>query len=193
MHEIYHTEGFIVRMTDLGEANTLFRIFTRDFGLITATAQSLRREKSKLRGHLSLYAFIALDVVRGRDLWRITAVRTIDDLPFSMPLRSKRIYGRTLEAVDRLYHGEEPHKLVFSHMQELTQLLKEKTFSEQELKFLDTLSVTRLLAHLGYLKETEVVAQFTQSLFTVALAGMDESINRTLISQSQEALKASHL
>ena len=41
-HTIYNTEGFILKSLNFGEANKYFFIFTKDFGLIKAAAQSVR-------------------------------------------------------------------------------------------------------------------------------------------------------
>ncbi len=46
-HSIYHTEGFVIASQDTGEANKYYKIYTKDFGLIGATAQGVRHLKSK--------------------------------------------------------------------------------------------------------------------------------------------------
>ncbi|HSE56766.1 MAG TPA: recombination protein O N-terminal domain-containing protein [Candidatus Paceibacterota bacterium] len=193
MHEIHHTEGFILHTSDAGEANTLFHIFTKDLGRITATAQSLRREQSKLRGHLALYAHVALDVVQGRAVWRIIAARSLDDLPFSLPLPVRRLYGRTLEVLNRLCQGEEPHEALFVHVAEFTALIRERALSVVERKFLDTISVVRMLSALGYLEQDAAVHIATSGTLAEALARIDEASNKILIERAHEAFKASHL
>lgn len=193
MHEIHHTEGFILSVNDAGEANSLFHIFTKDLGRITATAQSLRREQSKLRGHLALYAHVALDVVQGKSVWRIIAARSLADLPFSLLLPVKRLYGRTLEALDRLCQGEEPHEALFMHVAEFAALIRERALSEAERKFLDTISVVRMLSHLGYLEQDSEVQLVTGGALAAALERMDERLHKVLIARAHVALRASHL
>ncbi len=193
MHEIHHTEGFILAVTDVKEANRLFRIFTKDFGTISAMAQSVRREQSKLKGHLPLYGFTYLDVVRGRDMWRITSARLKTNVPFDLKQKQKRLYARTLEAIDRLYRGEEPHEELFTHTTQLLTLLETEHFSNEQLQFLDTLSLVRLFYFLGYLERDALIAAVTSGTLAQALQTIDETKHRLLVQKSHEALKASHL
>ena len=49
---MYTTEGIILKKIDVGEANALFTIYTKDYGKIRAVAQGVKKEGAKLQGHL---------------------------------------------------------------------------------------------------------------------------------------------
>ena len=73
MHAIHTTPGFIIGSRPYGEAGKMLSIFTRDFGLVTATAQGIRLERSKLRYHAQDLSFGSFSLVRGREFWRLTS------------------------------------------------------------------------------------------------------------------------
>ncbi len=50
----------------VGEADTLYRIYTEDYGMIRALAQGVRKEEAKLRGHLELLSRSRIRFVVGR-------------------------------------------------------------------------------------------------------------------------------
>ncbi len=57
MHHIYHTEGIILGSKNYGEAGKYYSIFTRDLGMIYASAQGVRKMSSKLRFILQDFAY----------------------------------------------------------------------------------------------------------------------------------------
>src|SRR3989304_7240195 len=76
-HKIYHTEGFVIAGSNYGEANRYLSIFTQDFGLVRASAQSLRKVSSKLRFSLQDFCYSKIDLVRGKEIWRVINAKNI--------------------------------------------------------------------------------------------------------------------
>ena len=72
MHHIYHTEGIILESRNFDEAGKYYFIFTRDFGMILASAQGVRKISSKLRFVLQDFAYLKIDLVKGKDFWKVT-------------------------------------------------------------------------------------------------------------------------
>ena len=56
------------------ESNKLVVLYTREFGLIYASTQSIRELKSKMRFHTNALSLVDVDVIRGRDIWKITGI-----------------------------------------------------------------------------------------------------------------------
>ncbi len=194
MHEIHKTEGFILHSKEAGEANKLYWIFTKDFGTILATAQSVRAESSKLKGHLSDFGNIYLEAVRGKDLWRITNAYMKDDLPFSLEARAKRVYGRTLQTLLRLSGTEGEDEKLFLHIVDLAETLKKNFYTDEELNFLDTLSITKLLRLSGYLaQESEHEDLLFAVPLSLALSRMTLEKNKELIVFAEHAFTESQL
>ena len=66
MHHIYTTKAIIIRSIPIGEANKYYFLLTEDLGFIRATAQGVRLDKSKLKGHLQDFCFVEISLVKGK-------------------------------------------------------------------------------------------------------------------------------
>ena len=152
MHHIYHTEAIIIYHGNIGEANRLFTIFTRDLGMIRATAQSVRLGKSKLRPSLQDYNLISLDVVQGKGgIWRIVNARKKDTLE-SLTTNKKKYSAwiKTLYLLRELYHGEDPHPELFDDLVSEYTHFSQPVFAENFIDLFETIMAFRVVSALGY-------------------------------------------
>jgi DNA repair protein RecO (recombination protein O) len=78
---IYHAEAVILRRRDLGEADRLLTVYSREHGKLRHIAKGVRRPQSRKAGHLELFNRVRLLVARGRDLDIITQAEAIDSYP----------------------------------------------------------------------------------------------------------------
>lgn len=69
----YKTSAIVLRARNLGEADKIFTLFTRERGKIDAVAKGVRRAKSQLAGRLEFVTEAALTMHRGRSLDVITS------------------------------------------------------------------------------------------------------------------------
>ncbi len=81
---VYHTEAIIIGRTNLGEADRILTLYTRDLGKIRAVAKGVRRPQSKLGGHVELLTHSRLMLARGRNLDIVTQAQTITNF---LPLK----------------------------------------------------------------------------------------------------------
>ena len=72
--EKFTTEGLVLAAYDSGESDAVCKIYTRDFGVITAKQSSLKKSV-KLRPHIMPHRFTNVTVVKGRELYRIAGAR----------------------------------------------------------------------------------------------------------------------
>lgn len=72
-HHIYTTEGFVLDSLPFGEGNSFIYLFTRDLGLVGASARSVRDIKSKLRYGLQTFCRSTVSLVRGKNEWKVTS------------------------------------------------------------------------------------------------------------------------
>src|SRR4051812_15310479 len=79
-YHIYRTEGIVLRGSPDGESNKYLSVYTRELGLVGATARSVRKAESKLRYGLQEYSISTVSLVRGRDVWRITNAVPISNI-----------------------------------------------------------------------------------------------------------------
>ena len=124
-HAIYQTSAIILRTKNMRESNKILTLYTQRFGLIYATLQSVRKETSKMKFHTQLYSLVVVDVVRGRDIWRITGIHekysSFSFLESPWYVLIDRIGSTTL----RLCRGEEPEPQLWNDYELLYQYVAE--------------------------------------------------------------------
>lgn len=193
MYNIYTTPGFVVGSKPRGEAGKIIFIFTRDFGMVTAVAEGIRLEKSKLRYSLQDYSFGTFSLVRGREFWRLTSgAEQVIDL---IKIDSKQLVARIALLLRRFLHGEENHPELFDCIRDGIQFLeKTPNITEEQLKTLESVIVFKMLELLGYVgKDIILKDKLKQDLFSVELLN-ELASKRVVINQHiNKALRESHL
>lgn len=161
MYSVYTTAGFVLGSTERGEANKIYSIYTEDFGLVRASAQGVRLEKSKLRYNLDDFAHGYFSLVKGKELWRLTGSER--DGESRLPVEVRRIIARVLNLVRRLVHGEERNRTLFSALDAM--MKKANSFSQDSIDLVpfELLSLLRVLHSLGYVGS---VVGVDESLFS---------------------------
>lgn len=194
MHHIYTTEAIIIKTVSVGEANRLYFILTKELGLIKATAQGVRLNKSKLNGHLQTFCLIKLSVVRGRDIWRITSVESIIQNNFKVNFEGISILHNISNLLLRLVQGEEKNESLFESVKSVYFFCIDTKLSIDDLNSLEVLSVLRIMYFLGYIKKNDEVSFFVDST-TINREIIDNfiKIKKQVILQINTALRETHL
>jgi len=78
---LYRAEGVVLRRRELGEADRLITLYTREHGRLRAVAKGIRRPRSRKSGHLELLARVMVLLARGRELDVITQAEAIQLYP----------------------------------------------------------------------------------------------------------------
>ncbi len=164
MHHIYHTEGIILGSNNFGEAGKYYFIFTRELGMIAASAQGVRKMQSKLRFVLQDYSYIRADLVRGKDFWRLTSASKtseLDGLVRNFALLP--IVSGISRLLRRLLAGEEANPELFDAVKEGFAVLEKTAEEKQNLSNAEAVIVLRILNHLGYVGESEALSSLVRS------------------------------
>lgn len=156
-YTVHTTEGFILSSIPVGEANRLYHIFTREFGVIIATAQGVRLMQSKLRPHLVDSSLSSVSLVKGKEFWRITSASVISR-------SNNKIYIQILSVIKRLLQGEGEHEVLFDY-------LKQELFKED---LDETNLMVRILSDLGYIDKKEITDN-KKELIVLINKGLRES------------------
>lgn len=165
MHHIYHTEGIILSSKNYGEAGKYYSIFTRDLGMIYASAQGVRKMSSKLRFILQDYSCVKIDFVRGKDFWRITSASKTGKLENFKKEKSKLIiFANISNLLRRLLAGEEPNQSLFNDFLHGLSFL-ERSEDKKEWQNIEIIIVLKLLNNLGYLGGDETIRSLIRSPF----------------------------
>ncbi|MEK7095622.1 MAG: recombination protein O N-terminal domain-containing protein [Patescibacteria group bacterium] len=185
MHHIYTTPAFVIHSTANGEAGKSLLLFTRDFGMLWATAQGVRLSSSKLRYHLQDYAFVNVSLVRGKEMWRLTGAVEGDRKRTPTPL-----FVRVLQVLKRMLTGEEKNEKLF----EIVEALYNLPFAEEEAEIVECIIMLRLLHSLGYISKSNLLEIFLlNNDFTKEVIGEMRKIKTIAIKEINNALKESHL
>ncbi len=194
MHQIHKTEGFVLGSKNLGEANKYFYIYTKDFGLIGALAQGVRKLDSKLRYHLQDFYHLELELVEGKEIWRVTSVRTLHSASnFLRRSEETKFLGNLFRLLRRLCPGEEKNEAVFQELKNTYDFLEREDMPADELKNFECVIVLRLLNYLGYIGAGENVSIFVTSVLDKEVLAKAAEKRRSLITEINNSLKHSHL
>jgi len=193
MHHIYHTEGIILSSRDHSEAGKYYHIFTRDLGMITAHAEGVRKMSSKLRFVLQDFSYIKIDLVQGKNIFRVTSASKTNKLEevIKQPENFK-IFANVARLLKRLLAGVEPNEVLFTDVLNGLSIL-EKTQTKNDLRNIEIIIVLRILNNLGYIGENETLLNLVRSPFEESLMLKVSKDRVHVLNQINKALKETHL
>lgn len=193
MHHIYHTEGIILGSKNSGEAGRYYAIFTRDLGMIYASAQGVRKMSSKLRFVLQDFAYLKIDLVQGKDIWRVTTASKTDKLEhIARKPEHLGVFANIARLLKRLLAGVESNEALFTDLVSgLTMLEKAKT--QEDLRNIEAIIVLRIVNNLGYIGSHEILDTLTRSPFEENIIFEAAKNRRIILSEINKALKETHL
>lgn len=192
MHHIYHTEGIILGSNNFGETGKYYAIFTRDLGMIYASAQGVRKMSSKLRFVLQDFAYLKIDLVKGKDFWRVTNASKTNKLENLSKLEIFEVFINISKLLKRLLAGEDPNKDLFVDLINGLSVL-EKSKTKDELRNIEAVIVLRILNNLGYIGGNEVLQDFIKSPFEEDIIFKVSESRVKILHQINKALKETHL
>jgi DNA repair protein RecO len=165
MHHIHHTEGIILDSKNFGETGKYYALFTRDLGMIYASAQGVRKLSSKLRFILQDYSYVKVDLVRGKDFWRITSAQKTNALEkITKNTGTFLVFANISRLLKRLLAGEDPNEALFADFLKGL-LVLEKSKDQALLESIEAIIVLRILNNLGYIGENKEIETIIKSPF----------------------------
>lgn len=193
MHHIYHTEGLILGSRDYGETGKYYSIFTRDLGMIYASAQGVRQMSSKLRFVLQDFSYIKVDLVQGKDFWRVTSASKTNKLENLTKRRgSFEVFYNITRLLKRLLAGVEQNEVLFTDLINGLSIL-EKTEKKEDLQNIEVIIVLRILNNLGYIGGNKALQNFTRSPFEENMIFELSRSRASVLSHINKALKETQL
>ena len=163
-YHIYTTRSIVLAERPVREADRIYSVLTRELGLVRATALGVRKESSKLRGSIEPFSISFISFVRGKEHWRATSAEFVKRIVPSPNV------ARPLALMEKLIQGEASHPELFDAIEQALQS------SESPDDMFEIRLVSRILFHLGYLKEADLILD-----------------KKYLIKAINEGIQASHL
>jgi DNA repair protein RecO (recombination protein O) len=189
MHHIYHTEGIILGSRNFRESDKYYQIFTRDLGMLTASASGVRKMSSKLRFILQDFAYI----VQGRNIFRITSASKTGLLEQIVKKPEQfRVFANISRLLRRLLAGVEPNESLYADVIQGLSML-EKVETEEDIRNIEAVIVLRMVHNLGYIGGDDMLKEFIKSPFEEDII-FEAAKNRTkILAEINKALKETHL
>lgn len=193
MHHIYHTEGIILGSKNYGETGRYYSVFTRDLGMIYASAQGVRKMSSKLRFVLQDFSYIKVDFVQGKDFWRITSASKTNKLEqLTKNLGTFEVLVNISRLLKRLLAGVEKNEALFDDLINGLSILENEK-KEENLRNVEVIIVLRILNNLGYIGGDEKLQNLIKSSFEENLIFEASKTRSQILNQINKALKETHL
>lgn len=191
MYQIHHTEAIVLGYKNTGDYDRVFTFLTKDYGIVYAKATGIRRESSKSRYVLSLFSYCDIDLVYGKNYWRVTQAKLIDPhdaLPHNT--FSIMVAARVSKLIRKLCMSDEPISNIFQEYQILLSEINNKYITKDNVASLEVLSVIKILTSLGYVNESSMLDIIKDG---VSASDIDTQKKKTLVKYINNALKFSQM
>lgn len=195
MYHIHHTNSLILSSRNRGEANRVFTLLTREMGLVHAVAQGVRLNKSKLRYALTDYSYAKIDLVKGKEVWRITSATPVNSFStIRHEMRGIQLLASISKLLRRLIRGEaEAHEAIFDDTLLAYQFLEQSDHGAHTYEVVELSLVLRILKTLGYISDNKFAEEYTTAPFAPHTIDMARFEKKTIIFEINRALRESHL
>ncbi len=143
------TVGFIFKERELGEADKIFSIFSKDFGRIELLGKSVRKISSKLRWGMEIFSFSQVEFVEGKFQKRLVGVQPLEKFKnLKRNLKKLSIAFKISEILDSLIKGEEKEERIYQLIKETFSKLNSSIFDREKVLYL--YFFWNLISLLGY-------------------------------------------
>lgn len=151
-YKTYTTEALVCGSSANNTSDKSFLLFTREAGMLFASARSVREERSKQRYALQDFSQIRVSLVKGKSGWRVGSVEPLGNSFLSAQDRKARArVSFVFTALRRFVHGELALERAYA---DSVQLLSCVHVEDAAWEKLQQLFLLRLLAQLGYVAST---------------------------------------
>jgi len=194
MYKKYHTKGFVLKSSDFGESSKLYKIFTRELGLIMASARSSRSQGAKLKAGLEEYSSGDFTFIKSKNGWKVTdAIPKLNIYFYLNGSPAFLICARSFNLLQKLLQGEDPDIFFFDQFyHDIDFVIKNPQLPSDLLKNLECLIVLRVLNKLGYL-ERDPWQDFVLENLNREIIGNFSSFRENSIKSINQSLKESQL
>ncbi|MCS7172749.1 MAG: DNA repair protein RecO [Armatimonadetes bacterium] len=143
---VYKVEGIVLGRRNLGEADRVLTLLTREYGKLAVKAKAVRRPSSRLAGRLEPFTHARFLLARGRTLDVVAQVEVITSFASLRADLLRTAWAAVCaELTDRMLQGLDPHPEVFE-----TLLQAQEALAGGDPEMATLWYALRLVRHLGY-------------------------------------------
>lgn len=156
---VYKAHGIVLKRRNVGEADRIITLFTREYGKIRIIAKGVRRITSRRAPHLEVFRLAHVTLHKGRTLDTVVEVESAALLHLATNEMQKVSFAYyACELVDRLLPDGQEHREVFGLTSSAIHSLDNgKTAIEWQQEIFSF--ALKLLWTLGYLPKTITLAE----------------------------------
>lgn len=154
--EKYTTEVFVLREFERDENDLVYKVWTRDFGIVFVLARSIRKINAKLRMVVKKNDFLLMTLVKGKDVWRLTGAEEYNkenlflkqEKDFFWQCKAKKVIS---DVINKFIEEKKSYKKLFDKLESLF-ILEEnhKSFSLMDINRFKLLITYLVLVDTGY-------------------------------------------
>lgn len=151
----YTTDALVCGTQNRNTADRSYLLFTREAGMLFATARSAREERSKQRFSLQDFSLVRVSLVKGKTGWRVGSISTKQNYYHQAADKYARgsIVG-IFRLLRRFVRGEEAtHCDLFDYTIASLDVLEKETSDRQ---FVELVVQVHILGFLGYVNSNRI-------------------------------------
>lgn len=190
MYQTYITEALVCGSRHRNTSDKSYLLFTREAGMLFASARSVREEKSKQRYALQDFSLTRATLVSGKGGWRIAGIEPVTNLYYETRSKEgRKVLRNTVRLLKRVMQGEETHPTLYDDL--FASLSQCDAYDAHIFELILSL---RILYALGYVAPQSEYASILDADTAVDAAGLPDAKNTALLSRVVEhALSSSQL
>ena len=157
--EKYVTKCIVIESYDRGEHDRVYKLFTREYGMVLAHAKSIRKLESKLRAHVRPRSVALVTLVQGKEVWRLVGAEEEKE--------SSHAIHDVAHLVGRFIKGEGAHKALYDRLEQF--LVGSPSYDAQKVRLLLYYVV---LVELGYADAKVIGVKDLQEYISFSLSDL---------------------
>ncbi len=158
----YNIEGIIIKRRDVGEADRILTVMTREFGKVSVKAVGVRKITSRRSSHVELLNHVSMAVYKGQGMPVLTEVVTLEDFSeIKYDLKKVGLSYHVCELIDSLCPENQENREIYFLLKELFEAFAEKENLYEPIYEFEV----SLLETLGYWPEDRSLSKFEISPF----------------------------
>lgn len=147
---VYKVEGIILKRKNVGEADRILTVFSKEYGKLRVIAKGIRKVSSRRAPHLEVFTHVAVVIHGSTSLESVSEVSPIETFPYLRSDLARVSLGYYLcELVDSLLPERQKHEDIFILLQESLASLNDQHFNN--IYYLSKQFTLELLWRLGFL------------------------------------------
>ena len=187
----YTTEALVCGSYEQNIADKSFLLFTREAGMLFATARSVRAEGSKQRYALQEFSQIRVSLIKGKQGWRVGSVEAVKNDFSAVTTREARAsIIRLYKLLRRFIRGEEASVELYDFVIEALAKIADESVNR---KLLDLYIHCRVLLLLGYVDPQQLPPELVDAVIDTVAKTEDEKLQSKLEKLVLKATDSSHL